>query len=134
MEQIRNLEEFKDNKFEKEENFSKIIIDALSSGDINEAMRMKDKYNIPDDIINSQEVQELAKKAMLHTLPKGRDYIQDAVSFGDMFNILEEDKFEIVQKAIQNEETEGRKNNAILIKEKFGSEDKNEEEDIKRVA
>jgi len=119
MEQIRNPNEFKDSKLEKVDEISKQLIDTISSGDINEAMRMKDEYNISDDVINSSDVQSVAKKAMLHALPKGHDYVNDAFLFSGIFNIPEEDILNITQKAIENEELAGRKNNAILIKEKF---------------
>ncbi len=137
MEQIKNLNEFrdnKDNKIEKGEGVLNELVGALSSGDINKAMRMKDDCNIPHNIINSPEVQDVAKKAIVHTLPRGRDYVNDAFLFSKSFNISEEDISNIVKDAVENEEMEGRKNNAILIKEKFSNKDTTDDIDVERVA
>ncbi len=129
MEGIKNLDEFRDNKKEKVEEELENVIDMLSVGNINDTMKMFEEQNISDSIINSPEIQEIVKKTLLHTLPKGYEYVHDAVLFGKMFNVPKEDMFEIAQKAIKNEEAAGKYKNVSLIKEEFGISDEDDDND-----
>ncbi|PIY59270.1 hypothetical protein COY96_02790, partial [Candidatus Wolfebacteria bacterium CG_4_10_14_0_8_um_filter_37_11] len=64
------------------------MIDRLSKGYIYSAIQIKDKFNLPEELISSPEIQQAANQGMIDELSNG--YIDKAIQIKDKFNLPEE--------------------------------------------
>ncbi len=78
-----------------QETIKRGLINRLKILDCSEAFAIKKIFNIPEEIINSPEVQEAIKQAMTNTLFLG--YLDNAIKIKEIFNVSEN----IFQEAIK---------------------------------
>ena len=62
------------------------MIDRLSKGYIYSAIQIKDKFNLPEELISSPEIQQAAKQGMINRLSKG--YIDSAIQIKNEFAVI----------------------------------------------
>src|SRR6056297_674371 len=100
------------------------MIETLSKGYVNKAIKIRDKFNVPDSVIASAEVQEAAKQEMINWLSKGDLYW--AIKIRDKFNVPEKVAQEVAKQGMINclSISNGRVGSAIEIRDKFNVPEK----------
>lgn len=113
----------------------KTIIFILPSGNIDAVIKTVKEFNIPEEFINSPEVQEAAKQGIIHHLSGGNAILEgsmttydgsinDAIKIKNGLNVSEEiinssEVQKVAKQAIIRELRGPFKHDAIIIKEEF---------------
>ncbi|MEK7538531.1 MAG: GNAT family N-acetyltransferase, partial [Patescibacteria group bacterium] len=101
------------------------FIRRLSDGYINNALNIKEKFDIPEEFLLSAEVQQAAKEGFIKCLSKR--YIDEAIKIKEKFSLPED----VVQQAAKEwfirRLSDGYIDNALYIKEAFSISIKSEE-------
>ena len=85
---IEQYNTIKEQEAQEKEKSKEAMIGALKKGNIDSALEIKEKFNIPEEVIQSPEIQEAVKEGMIYRLKKG--YLDLVLEIKEKFNISEE--------------------------------------------